>query len=861
MSSQTLDIKLGLTGVQAVKTGLQDVANRVKSITTSVSKMAVGFAGLGGVLSVGGLVAGIKSVADLSGDLSDIASRTGLASGEVLLLQQAFKLAGMEVGTLEPAIGRLNRSIAEGIDGNRTYSNAFDKIGLSAKELMKLPAQERFLAVGSAIAKLDNVVDQTQVSMQLFSRQGQSLLTLFKDASIIEKAKNNIGNLGTIMSRNSGIFDEISDSFDSLKLKSTQFFAGLLDLTEPTVRAILNKFNSADFTGMGRNIGAAFNVALEMIREGQLARLVELSFKSGLSKIPGMWSSISSFIGDSLLETIEYTVTSCFVQSGKMLTDFLNLAGSQIATWGLALGLYISNNIRSQIDRVLAKIPGMGALGFTPESSKAWATSFDDAVSTSYSIVGDNFLGLEGVSEWLDDTQKGLDANLKVELGIDTSDWDAEFSTFVEKTKRIADEKIAAGGIKNAVLTGVSETSEEDNPEKKIRESKKAINDLTQEQLEKENEISQISTQRAIAEKNWTWNNVRKYEEKIELLNDEENKLKEIAVLYANQNIKLDDQIKIKNDLLKQETNEKEKEKLEDEIIKLENEKKANERKIKSIGWKISLNQGTIEANPEKINEQIKKNLIELENSFGTFEENVGEMFTNVGNTMSSSLSTCFFDIIKGTKTAGDAFKALGQSIVDSMLKAVTDTIAAFIMRNTVCLALNAIFGETVVAQNAATNAATIAQDTAAAAEETTIWTFPAVLKSIATWGGAALIGAAILMSVLASFGGFAEGGRVEGPMQLAWFNEQGSEFVVSAKSPRSNDRYLEMANRGINLDTLFRAIPARELRESDGSQVVTGGGNSKVLMIRTQSELREEWKRGGVVDYVRSEFKKRGWS
>ena len=236
-------------------------------------------------------------------------------------------------------------------------------------------------------------------------------------------------------------------------------------------------------------------------------------------------------------------------------------------------------------------------------------------------------------------------------------------------------------------------------------------------------------------------------------------------------------------------------------------------------------------------------------------------MFTNVGNTMSSSLSTCFFDIIKGTKTAGDAFKALGQSIVDSMLKAVTDTIAAFIMRNTVCLALNAIFGETVVAQNAATNAATIAQDTAAAAEETTIWTFPAVLKSIATWGGAALIGAAILMSVLASFGGFAEGGRVEGPMQLAWFNEQGSEFVVSAKSPRSNDRYLEMANRGINLDTLFRAIPARELRESDGSQVVTGGGNSKVLMIRTQSELREEWKRGGVVDYVRSEFKKRGWS
>ena len=114
------------------------------------------------------------------------------------------------------------------------------------------------------------------------------------------------------------------------------------------------------------------------------------------------------------------------------------------------------------------------------------------------------------------------------------------------------------------------------------------------------------------------------------------------------------------------------------------------------------------------------------------------------------------------------------------------------------------------LAVNAATNGALLAQETATAAAMSAMWTGPALLKSIATFGVAAVIGMTALLGVLAATGGFAKGGRIHGPKQLAWFNEEGSEYVVSSASPAENDRFLDYANAGGRIEDLLKEDYAR---------------------------------------------------
>jgi hypothetical protein len=123
----------------------------------------------------------------------------------------------------------------------------------------------------------------------------------------------------------------------------------------------------------------------------------------------------------------------------------------------------------------------------------------------------------------------------------------------------------------------------------------------------------------------------------------------------------------------------------------------------------------------------------------------------------------------------------------------------------------------------------------------------------------------AAMMGIMAMFGGFATGGRVSGGRRLSWLNEEGSEYVVSAKSPRSNDKWLELANEGVDLDSVASrsdvvskvgSKSSASTRDTQGSAPVV-----KQITVRSEAELHEEWKRGGLIDFVRNGSLRRGWA
>ena len=107
---------------------------------------------------------------------------------------------------------------------------------------------------------------------------------------------------------------------------------------------------------------------------------------------------------------------------------------------------------------------------------------------------------------------------------------------------------------------------------------------------------------------------------------------------------------------------------------------------------------------------------------------------------------------------------------------------------------------------------------------------------------------------------GFAEGGRVRGGRQIVQVNEDGSEYVVSAKSPPQNDAWLEMANQGVDLNKIFaaRGYVAPSSNQSRSTATARPVSQTNVT-VQTHSDLWNMLKQSGIVKNITREQKRMG--
>lgn len=252
-------------------------------------------------------------------------------------------------------------------------------------------------------------------------------------------------------------------------------------------------------------------------------------------------------------------------------------------------------------------------------------------------------------------------------------------------------------------------------------------------------------------------------------------------------------------------------------------------RELETRGEKIKI-KAEIELNTESFKDSVQKSLYEMVKGMGTIQQNFGNIFKNMGNSLSSAMSDAMYDIVAGAKTGEEAFIAMANALGQAMLRNITDTIANWIVSKATMLAMEVAFQAGLLAINGTTQQAMVAQNAAAAAETAVAWKPAAILSSIASLGIAVGVGIAALLAITAMIGGFASGGRVSGSKQIAWLNEEGSEYVVSAKSPIENEKYLDFANAGGLIEDLFSKDRA-SFRSSGVSDTKTSSGRSNVVV------------------------------
>lgn len=251
------------------------------SMAAAGASFAVGLGVVRGAFrAVTRTVGNFQRAIDLGSRLNDLSSKTGIAAGELTVLERAFQNAGVSAESVGPSINRMQRSIVEAGDRGGVAAEAFEKLGVSLVELRKKGASEQFQILSKRIAALPNDTERAAVAMQIFGRAGANLLPMMRDfGGSIDEARAQLGTLPAIMDRLDGQFDKISDNLKAVREKAVELAAGILSRLAPALEIITDRLAKIDAAAVGQRIadifvGAGeamdgFQTALDAIRLGE----------------------------------------------------------------------------------------------------------------------------------------------------------------------------------------------------------------------------------------------------------------------------------------------------------------------------------------------------------------------------------------------------------------------------------------------------------------------------------------------------------------------------------------------------------------------------------------------------------------
>lgn len=247
-----------------------------------------GLAAIGGVtLSVGGALRGLKEALDLGGRLSDLEARTGIAVKELVVLEQAFKNAGVSADAVGPSINIMQRALSGITEAGEATEAVFARLGLDMVELRKQTPIDQLRQVAERIRALPDAAQQSAAAMKIFGRGGAEMLPLLKDARALSDAAVMVGRQAEILGRNAGHFDRASDILASAPIKLRGFFVGAAESISASLLTSLEQVNAFDFTTLGQKFGASIAPYIEALKSGAMWDVVGL----GLTRTLAVWAA------------------------------------------------------------------------------------------------------------------------------------------------------------------------------------------------------------------------------------------------------------------------------------------------------------------------------------------------------------------------------------------------------------------------------------------------------------------------------------------------------------------------------------------------------------------------------------------
>lgn len=350
--------------ITADTSGLNAALKKAQAGVQSLKPAMVGIAAAGAAAfaALGVAAAGVKKALDLGGDLADVADQTGLTTGRVMVLREAFNLAGIGAEALGPTINKMQRAISEAAQGAGPAADAFQRLGLSAGDLANMSPDQALSAIGAAINGISNPTQRAATAMEIFGKSGGKLLTLFADSGMMGAAADIIGGQAAIMEQNAGVFARTSDLINASSNKLQGVFVGMAESIAPAILPLLERFNAMDFTALGQQIGAAASMFIQAMTDGSIWSIIGDSIRISLGNAVNFLfrglSGVITMVARLIPELIQNAVQLFgIVTKADFWKGMLNALIGAAQSFGASL-----LGIIAQALKLFSRIPGLAGM-------------------------------------------------------------------------------------------------------------------------------------------------------------------------------------------------------------------------------------------------------------------------------------------------------------------------------------------------------------------------------------------------------------------------------------------------------------------------------------------------------------------
>ena len=216
-------------GFGSATRGIKSVAGAVLSLKTAI----VGAVGVGGI---GLLVASSMRATD---SLGKTARKIGATTRALAQMRYAADLTGVATATMDMALQRFTRRVAEAANGTGEAKDALRELNLNARKLVQLPLDQQMFQLADAFSEVETDADKVRLAMKLFDSEGVALVnTLGIGKQALMEMAAEADSLGVALSGDAvqGV-ENANDAFTRLGT----LFKGLRDQTVAALAPALNQ--------------------------------------------------------------------------------------------------------------------------------------------------------------------------------------------------------------------------------------------------------------------------------------------------------------------------------------------------------------------------------------------------------------------------------------------------------------------------------------------------------------------------------------------------------------------------------------------------------------------------------------------
>lgn len=170
LGNLTVDLR---TNTAKFNQGMDSARGKLQNFGRSISVVKTAVVALAGA---GGLGLLVKRTLETIDTLAKTADRLGFTTQELAKLRYAAELTGVKTVTLDMALQRMTRRLAEAANGTGEAVAAIKELGLDAEKLAAMGPDRAFKEIAGAMQGVSNQSDRVRLAFKFFDSEGVKLV-------------------------------------------------------------------------------------------------------------------------------------------------------------------------------------------------------------------------------------------------------------------------------------------------------------------------------------------------------------------------------------------------------------------------------------------------------------------------------------------------------------------------------------------------------------------------------------------------------------------------------------------------------------------------------------------------------------